>query len=129
MNKYIALSFVLLVSAFFIYVGAYYYQQQYYRYDLRYSKIISEVTSTLHAKKIEPEPVMSSAGYAITEQRGILISYIFSIFLLMISIGVVIFSKINNGYNRQHLPLLFSSVLLIISIIYTTYVTGMFGYA
>lgn len=72
---------------------------------------------------------MTSDGYVITEERGLLYTLLGCILLLSVSIILVLISKKRYGNNKIHLPLVFSSVLMMVLILHTTYKTGLFSYA
>jgi hypothetical protein len=129
MTKLNTFSLVLIISAFLIFLGAYYYHQKTYRHDLSYASLIANVSSTLSPKEKLITPVITSKGYVITEERGLLIAMLSSTLLLTISLGLVLLSKKMHGGNKAHLPLAFTSALIIILIINTTYKIGLFNYA
>ncbi len=127
MNKFNACSLLLIVFAFFSFVGTYYYNQKFQENDLKYAKTIVSVTSVLSFKEKETSPVMTSQGYVITEQRGMLFFLLCLVLLLIVSLVLVIFSKIQHGPNKLHFPIMFTSILLIIIIFKTTQKIGLFN--
>lgn len=129
MNTYNRAGAVLIVIALFLFLSAYYYHQQAERHNLLYSEAFSTVISIFFADA-EKSGVyqMTSKGYVFTEERGIIFTWIVSVFLCGVSIFLNFIGYKCSANTKLDLPLNFVSVLLVFWIFMTAYQVGLISY-
>ncbi len=129
MNTLNRFSAALILVSFFMFITVNIYHQRTVDNQLKYSKIIASITSTLTPNPERTDPSFTSKGYVLTEERGILITMLFSVVLLCIAVVLNYIGQHKFGKNRVHLPLSFSAVLIAIMILTTIKNVGLLNYA
>lgn len=131
MNKFNMFSATLVSISLLLFFSSYFYHQHTLGDEIKYSKIITSITSTLIANpdSVRAEPSLTSESYTVTEERGILIAMLFCVFLLVASVILNFIGHRRFGENRVHLPLSFSAVLIAIMIFVTINKIGLYIYA
>lgn len=114
MNTFNKISICLIVISFFLFLSAYYYHQQSSKHNLRYSNAVAEITSQLSNKVGPPEAQLTSKGYVLTEERGILVLMVFSVTLCVIAIGISFVGYKRLGSDHFLLPLNFSALVIMV---------------
>ena len=129
MNKLNQFSVSLVVVSFVLFLSAYFYHKHAEHNELKYSKIITSITSSVLPKPKNNGPQFTSGDYVFTEERGILITMLFCVFLLFVSVVLNFIDQKKYGKNRIQLPLTFSAFLVGVMIIVTINHVGLFYYA
>ncbi len=131
MNKLNMFSATLVSISLLLFFSSYFYHQHTLGKEVKYSKTITSITSTLTANhdSIRAEPSLTSKSYTVTEERGILIVMLFCVFLLVASVILNFIGHRRFGENRIHLPLSFSAVLIAIMIFVAINKIGLHIYA
>ncbi len=129
MNILNRFSFALILIALFAFLNANIYHQHTVDNQLKYSRIIASITSTLTPNPDTNGASFTTKGYVLTEERGILITMISCVVLLFISVVLNFIGQLKFGKNKVHLPLSFSAVLIAIMIFDTIMRVGLFNYA
>lgn len=128
MNVLNRFSIALILCSFYIFISADIYHERTVDNQLKYAKTIASITSIFTPNTEKTAPSLTSNVYVLTEERGILITMLFCVFLLFIAVGLNYIGQCRFGKNRAHLPLSFSAVLMTIMILTTIKNVGLFNY-
>ncbi len=129
MNTFNRFSAALILVSFFMFITTNIYHQRTVDNQLKFSKIIASITSTLTPNSERTDSSFTSKGYVLTEERGILITMLFCVFLLFVAVVLNYIGQNKFGKNKAHLPLSFSAVLIAVMILTTIKNVGLFNYA
>lgn len=114
------------LTSFFAFNLLFNYWQFFDGSDLFLAKIVVSVTSSFSSAQPELVPSFTANGFYVSEHVGILIFVAVTIILSAISLLVACVKRVKRGKYRFFVPLVFSSVGIMLCILYVSFKNGLY---
>jgi len=93
--------------------------------ELSFANLIAQVLATLNPSDVPVELSMNDVGFAVTEERATMFWFAVSGALSLVALSFVCLHRMRFGPSRFFVPLIFTTLITLGSLLKVTYETGL----